>query len=56
MLLFQNGICGGGPSERLAVGIVLSDELIDAMHELLELVNEPRRIALSVIKAKKRST
>ena len=36
MQLLKNGICGGGPFERLAVGIVVSDELIDALYELLE--------------------
>ena len=36
MQLLKNGICGGGLFGRLAVGIVVSDELIDALHELLD--------------------
>ena len=36
MELLKNRICGGGPSERLAVCIVVRDELIDALHELLD--------------------
>ena len=35
MQLLKNRICGGRPFERLAVGVVVSDELIDALHELL---------------------
>ena len=36
MQLLKNGICVCGPFEWLAVGIVVSDELIDALHELLD--------------------
>jgi hypothetical protein len=36
MQLFKNRICGGRPLERFAVGIVMSDELIDSLHELLD--------------------
>ena len=36
MQLLKNRICGGRPFERLAVGVVVSDELIDALHELLD--------------------
>ena len=43
MQLLKNGICGGGPFERLAVGIVVSDELIDAPHELLDAVERAAR-------------
>lgn len=35
MQLLKDGICGGSPSERLAMSIVVRDELIDALHELL---------------------
>jgi hypothetical protein len=31
-----NRICGGRAFERLAVGVVVGDELIDALHELLD--------------------
>lgn len=36
MQLLKDRICGGGPSERLAVGVVVFDELIDALHKLLD--------------------
>src|SRR5688572_9917661 len=36
MQLLKNRICRGRPFERLAVGVVVSDELIDALHELLD--------------------
>ncbi len=36
MELFKNRICGGRPLERFALGIVVSDELVDALHELFD--------------------
>src|ERR1700756_5508337 len=58
MQLLKNRICGGRPFEGLAVGIVMSDELIDALHELLDagersasdrLVSDQRKEALALI-------
>lgn len=36
MQLLKNGIGRGCPLERLAVFVVVRDELIDALHELLD--------------------
>ncbi len=36
MQLLKNRICGGRPLERLTVGVVIVDELIDALNELLD--------------------
>jgi hypothetical protein len=56
MKLLEDRVSGSGPAKGLGVRVVVGDELIDALHELLDAVNEPRRIALSVISAKNRST
>jgi hypothetical protein len=57
MQFFKDGIGGGGPLEGLAVGVARGDEVVDALHEFfLTLVKDPRRMALSVISAKNRST
>jgi hypothetical protein len=49
--LRQDRVGGRSPYERLAVAIVLSDEVIEFSTRSLT-PNEPRRIALSVIRAK----
>jgi hypothetical protein len=36
MQLLKNGIRGGGPLEGLAVRVVRRDEMIDALHQLLD--------------------
>ena len=36
MQLLKNRICSGRPAERLTVGIVVSDELVDTLHQLLD--------------------
>ena len=38
MQFFKDGICGGGPLEGLAVGVVRCDEVIDALHKLFDAV------------------
>ena len=35
MQLFQDRICSSRPLEGLAVGIVVSDKLVDALNQLL---------------------
>ena len=58
MQLVQNRICGGGPLEWLAVGVVGSHELVDALHQLLDagerspadgLIGDQRKEALHLI-------
>src|SRR5213075_2050262 len=58
MQLRKKRICGGCPFERLAVGVVMRDELIDALHELLDagersapdrLVGDQRKESLDLI-------
>ena len=36
MELLKNRVGSGGPAKRLGVGVVVRDELIDALHELLD--------------------
>ena len=36
MQLLEDRIGGGGPLEGLAVGVVGADEVVDALHELLD--------------------
>ena len=36
--------------------VVLGNEVIDFLHKIFDALNDPRRIAFSVISAKKRST
>ena len=36
MQLLKDRVGGGRPLERLRVGVVVGDELIDALHELLD--------------------
>ena len=36
MQLFEDGVSCSGPLEGLAVGVVGGDEMIDALHELLD--------------------
>ncbi len=58
MELLQNGIGRGGPAKRLGLGVVVGDELIDALHELLDagegtstdgLVRDQREEALDLV-------
>ena len=36
MQFFEDRVGRGGPLERLAVGVVVGDEVIDALHELFD--------------------
>ena len=36
MKFFQDRIGSGGPSKRLCLGVVMSDEVIDSLDELLD--------------------
>ena len=58
MQLLKNRIGGGSPSKRLALGVVVRDELVDALHELLDagerttadgLVGDQREEALDLV-------
>lgn len=58
MKLFEDRVGGGGPLEGLAIGVVRGDEVIDALHELLDageraatdgLVGDQREEALDLI-------
>lgn len=40
MRLFEDRICGGGPLEWLAAGVVGRDEVVDALHELFDAGGE----------------
>ena len=57
MQLLEDRVSGGCPLERLAVGVVGGDELVDALHELLDageraaangLVGDQRKKALDL--------
>jgi hypothetical protein len=56
MQLLKDRIGRGGPAKGLAVAVVVRDEVIDALHELPDAGERTRRMALSVISEKKRST
>lgn len=52
----EYGFGSCGPRERLAIAVVMGNELLDFPISSRTPPNDPRRIALSVIRAKKRST
>lgn len=58
MQLFEDGVCGCGPLERLAGRVVCGDEMINALHELFDagerasadgLVGDQREEALDLV-------
>ena len=58
MELLEDRICGGGPLERLAVRVVRRDEVVNALHKLLDageraaaddLVGDQRKEAFDLV-------
>ncbi len=58
MQLYEDGVSSSGPLERLAVRVVCGNEVVDALHELLDagertaadgLVGDQREEALDLV-------